>query len=87
LPVLRAVSTCAPRLDVEISARIWDVVVFEGDSALIRAAVAVFAKFEGRLYGDKAQIMRELAVEGQGPWPLGDVEEFMATMRNIGKVD
>src|ERR1700760_1777363 len=91
IPVLRAVASCSPRVGIEISARIWDVVVFEGDAALIRAAVAVLAKLESRLYGDRLEILKELSVDDEDAmvqkWILGETEDFMATMKEMGKVD
>jgi hypothetical protein len=89
LPILRALTVCSPRVGVELSARIWDVVVFEGDSAMIRAAVTVLARLEGRLYGDRTGILKELAVdeEVEEAWSVGDVEEFIGVMREMGKVE
>ena len=85
-PIIHALATASPRLSVEFASRIWDVAVFEGDSALVRAAVAVLAKLEGRLYGSGEEIMSEL--EDGGAWELGsDVDEWMACVREIGRAD
>jgi hypothetical protein len=89
LPILKAITISSSRINIEVAARIWDVAVFEGDSALIRATVAVLAKLEGKLYGDRATILKELSVstESVESWGLGDIEELMETMKETGKVD
>ncbi|KAJ9645313.1 hypothetical protein H2199_003319 [Coniosporium tulheliwenetii] len=58
---------CA-ELGVEITSRVWDVYVFEGDRALVRAVVGVLTCLEGRLYGSKEEVLEVLRVGG------GDVE-------------
>lgn len=67
--------------------RIWDVWVFEGDKALIRAAVAVFGRLEGKLYGSKEEVLALLGWMNEKGWDLGSEEEFMEGVREAGKVE
>lgn len=65
-----------------------DVYVFEGDKTLVRAAVAVLACLEGRLYGSGDEILRVMEGGGEnGKWELGSEEEFMVCVRDMGKVE
>ncbi|KAI9728985.1 MAG: hypothetical protein M1828_000070 [Chrysothrix sp. TS-e1954] len=49
-------SLLTSRLTPSEAARAWDVMVFEGDNAVIRAAVGVLGRLEGRLYGDPDEV-------------------------------
>lgn len=69
------------------AARVWDLYVFEGDKALIRAAVAVLAKLEPKLYGKRDEVLDLLGWGNEGRWELGSEEEFVASVRDAGKVD
>lgn len=73
---------CA-ELGVEIASRVWDVYVFEGDRALVRAVVGMLSVLEGRLYGSKEEVLQVLG----GTWNVGTADEFMAGMRSAGKVE
>lgn len=67
--------------------RIWDIWVFEGDKALVRAAVGVLGKLEGKLYGDKEAILGVLGWMNEGRWEVGTEEVFVEAVREAGKVD
>jgi len=71
---------------MDIASRIFDVYAFEGDAALIRAAVGTLAKLEGRLYGSRGEILEILGSAKGGPWDLGKEDDFMMVMREMGKV-
>lgn len=68
--------------------RIWDVVVFEGDDALVRGVVGVFAALEFQLYTSKEEVMALLGWQGKGFHAVvqapGGVEEFMVRLREAG---
>jgi hypothetical protein len=78
---------CSQKFGMDIASRIWDVYAFEGDKALVRAAVGVLARLEGRLYGNKQEILDVLGSSASGAWDLGPEDEFMAIVREMGKVD
>ncbi|KAK3701072.1 hypothetical protein LTR37_015634 [Vermiconidia calcicola] len=67
--------------------RIWDIFVFEGDKALVRAAVAALGKLEGSLYGSRDEILDILSWRNEKGWDVGSEEEFMKAVREAGKVD
>ncbi|KAK3699517.1 hypothetical protein LTR37_016386 [Vermiconidia calcicola] len=67
--------------------RIWDIFVFEGDKALVRAAVAVLGKLEGSLYCSRDEILDILSWRNEKAWDVGSEEEFMKAVREAGKVD
>ncbi|KAJ9663454.1 hypothetical protein H2201_005662 [Coniosporium apollinis] len=77
---------CA-ELGLEITSRVWDVYVFEGDRALVRAVVGVLTCLEGRLYGSKEEVLEVLRVGEGETWRVGSADEFMAGMRSAGKVE
>jgi hypothetical protein len=76
-PLLHALVFASPRLGLDISSRVWDVVAFESDAGLVRAAVAVLERLEGRLYGGHwDEACRELgAAAGVGEEPYGCWDE------------
>ena len=78
---------CSQKFGMDIASRIFDVYVFEGDAALIRASVGTLAKLEGRLYGSHHEILELLGSAQSSPWDLGKEDEFMAMMREMGKVE
>lgn len=47
-------------LPFEACARLWDVVILEGDSFLFRAALAILAALEPRLFFPERQELLEL---------------------------
>jgi hypothetical protein len=78
---------CSQKFGMDIASRIWDVYVFEGDKALVRAAVGTLAKLEGRLYGSREEILAVLGSAVNGQWDLGPEDEFIQLVRDMGKVD
>jgi hypothetical protein len=84
-PMLRSLF-CSQKFGMDIASRIWDVYVFEGDKALVRAAVGILAKLEGRLYGNKQEILDVLG-SSSGTCDLGTEDSFMKIVREMGKVD
>ena len=70
----------------DVASRIWDVYVFEGDKVLVRAAVGVLTRLEGRLWGDREEVLAELGWENSGVWRLGGEEVVMRAVREAGKV-
>lgn len=69
---------------VDIASRIWDVYCFEGDSFLVRTAVAVLTVLESKLYGSRDEILDVLGW-GAPVWELGKEDEFMDIVRSAGK--
>ena len=73
-------------LGLENAVRVWDVMVFDGDSMVIRTAVGVLTALEGRLYGNKEEV---LDVLGWGrekrEWEVGNEEDFIKCVRAAGK--
>jgi Rab-GTPase-TBC domain len=83
-PLLEALIFASPRLSIDIATRLWDIFAFEADVAVVRAAVAVLACLEGRLYGGRLdEVCREVDSCGEGWWPLGGVDGFVARMREV----
>lgn len=77
----------AYHLPLEHASRVWDIFVFEGDKALVRAAVAVLGRLEGKLYGTREEVLDLLGWRNEKRWDLGNEEEFIAAVREAGKVD
>lgn len=72
-------------ISLDNASRIWDVVVFEGDSILVRAAVAFFGSLESKLHG-VSNDQEVLAVLGEGFGAEGMKEEdWIAAVRSAGK--
>ena len=76
-------------LGVDVASRVWDVMIFDGDTAIIRTVVAALGALEAKLYGDRSEI---LGVLGWGATGVGgDIglgigeEEFMGKVRAVGK--
>lgn len=75
-------------LGVETASRVWDVMVFDGDSVIIRTAVALLGTLENKLYGGEAEVMSALGWGGgseKGMWNVGSEEDFMVRVRSAGK--
>lgn len=70
-------------LSLDNATRLWDVMVFEGDAVLVRAAVAYLLILEGKLLGltEQADICR-VVKDG-----LGELqeEEWVVLLRSAGK--
>jgi hypothetical protein len=77
----------AYNLPPEHVSRLWDIFVFEGDKTLIRAAVAILGKLEGKLYGSREGILELVGWQNQKTWDLGIDEDFISAVRDAGKVD
>ncbi|EMC91353.1 hypothetical protein BAUCODRAFT_39523 [Baudoinia panamericana UAMH 10762] len=77
----------AYNLSPEHVGRIWDIFVFEGDKALVRAAVAVLGRLEGKLYGAREEILDLISWRNEEKWDVGSVNEFIKAVRDAGKVD
>ncbi len=76
------------RCGIESAARIWDIFVFEGDRALIRAAVGVLLALESRLWGDREEVLDTLGWKKAAPvWDLGGEESVISFVREAGKAD
>lgn len=62
--------------------------VFEGDDALVRGVVGVFAALESHLYTSRGEVLALLGWQGKGSraalQAAGGVEEFMARLREAG---
>ncbi|KAL8861099.1 MAG: hypothetical protein Q9178_002612 [Gyalolechia marmorata] len=72
-------------LGVEAASRVWDVMIFDGDAAVVRSVVGVMGWLEGRLYGSREEVLGVLGWRGGG-WGVGkDVEGFMKLVRDAGK--
>ncbi|KAK2628355.1 hypothetical protein QTJ16_003001 [Diplocarpon rosae] len=71
-------------LSLDHATRLWDVMVFEGDSTLVRSAVALLLHCEARLFGvhTRAEVGRILA---GGLQPGTGEEEWMTWVRAAGK--
>lgn len=85
--MLRTLFCCARDPDVGMPSRVMDVYVFEGDRALVRAAVGVLLWLEGRLYGGREEVLGLLGWAGRERWGVGCEEEFMRGVRAAGKVE
>lgn len=68
----------------DITSRIWDIYSFEGDSILVRTAVAIMAVLESKLYGDQHDVLRILGWNA-GILPLGKDDDFIAAVRSAGR--
>ena len=70
-------------LSLDNATRLWDVMVFDGDAILVRAAVAYLIAIEGKLFGaNNAQEVCEIIRAGLGD--MGE-DEWMTGLRNAGK--
>lgn len=73
-------------LGLENVVRVWDVMVFDGDSMLIRTAVAALTALEGRLYGSKKEVLDVLGWgREERVWDVGNEEDFINCVRAAGK--
>ena len=63
----------------------WDVIVFDGDAAVVRTVVGILGRLEGRLYGSRAEVLGVLGWGGGGWGVDRDVEAFIRTVRAAGK--
>ncbi|KAK4546133.1 hypothetical protein LTR36_002270 [Oleoguttula mirabilis] len=77
----------AYNLPPEHVSRVWDIFVFEGDKALVRAAVAVLGRLESKLYGSKEEILDLVSWSNKKAWDVGTEDGFIRAVREAGKVD
>ena len=77
----------AYNLPHEYVARIWDIFVFEGDKALIRAAVAILSHLESKLYGSREEVLQLIGWMNLEHFPVESGDAFINVMREAGKVD
>lgn len=71
---------------VDVTSRLWDVYSFEGDSFLVRTAVAILMMLESKLYGSRNEVLDILGWNAS-VYPLGRDDEFMAFVRSAGKAE
>jgi hypothetical protein len=70
-------------LSLDNATRLWDVMVFEGDSVLIRGCVAFLTAMEGKLFGaESARQVYDIVREGLDH--LGE-EEWMKYVKDAGR--
>ncbi|KAI4168979.1 MAG: hypothetical protein LQ343_006010 [Gyalolechia ehrenbergii] len=72
-------------LGIEAASRVWDVMVFDGDAAIVRTVVGVMGWLEARLFGSREEVMAVLGWRGGGWGIEKDVEGFMRLVRDAGK--
>jgi hypothetical protein len=97
-----AARNTAKGLSLPLVQRLWDIIVFDGDAAIIRACVGILAAKESALYGSRRDVMEILGWNGslrlgediRGGDGSGDlakeeeaVESVMGIVRGIGKED
>lgn len=68
---------------LDVTFRIWDVMLFEGDSFMFRVALATLAKLEPYLYGSKDEIMAQLQSD---KLQRESEDEFMDAVRQVLRV-
>lgn len=75
--------------------RLWDVWVFEGDAVLVRAAIALFASKENKLYGTstkeevcsvlRGDVEKRLSGSSEVSAVSMDEEDWMRLVRDAGR--
>ncbi|KAI0136182.1 rab-GTPase-TBC domain-containing protein [Xylariales sp. AK1849] len=75
-----------PNLSLDECTRLWDVYVFEGDSVLVRAAIALLMDREGALLAANncPEIIKALSKSGQET-TQGREDQWMSRVRDAGK--
>ena len=83
-PMMRTLFVNGLRL--ESAVRVWDIMVFDGDSMVIRTAVGVLTALERKLYGSKKEVLGVLGwrFEETG-WDVGNEDDFIKYVRAAGK--
>lgn len=70
-------------LSLDNATRLWDVMVFEGDAVLVRAAVAFLTLLEGKLFGAQSEAdVCDIVRNGIGQV---DEDDWIAAVRGAGK--
>ncbi|KAI9674433.1 MAG: hypothetical protein M1817_001771 [Caeruleum heppii] len=82
-PMFRTLFTAG--LSMDIVSRVWDCWVFEGDTFLVRTAVAVLARLEQVLYGRAEEVLGVLGWHAQDAWDVGREDDFLRFVRAVGK--
>lgn len=59
-----------PGLPLDLALRLWDVLVFDGDSMIIRSCVGILTCLESQLYGSRAEVLQVLGWGGKEGWSL-----------------
>lgn len=73
-------------LGLENAVRVWDIMVFDGDSMVIRTAVGVLTALEGKLYGSKEEALGVLGWRlEETEWDVGNEDDFIKYVRAAGK--
>ena len=72
-------------LGIEAASRVWDVMAFDGDAAVVRSVVGVIGWLQPRLFGTRKEVMEVLGWRGGGWAVEKDVEGFMKLVRDAGK--
>jgi hypothetical protein len=73
-------------LGIEIASRVWDIMMLDGDAAVVRAAAAWLGALEGKLYGTREEVLSVVGWGGMGWAGCGaGVEDFMQGLRSVGK--
>ncbi|KAG4440366.1 hypothetical protein IFR05_004159 [Cadophora sp. M221] len=70
-------------LSLDNATRLWDVMVFEGDAVLVRAAVAYLTELEGKLFGARSE-GEVCAIVEEGLGSLNE-DQWMSDVRGAGK--
>lgn len=72
---------------IEVASRVWDIMMLDGDAALVRTAAAGLGALEGKLYGNREEVSSVVGWGGTGWAGCGGpgVEEFIQRLRSVGK--
>lgn len=81
-PVLA--SRFTQHLRVDVINRVWDIMMFEGDAFLLRAALGTISIVEHRLYGSSAEVLQELGWNAP-VLEVGDEDVFIKRVRDALK--
>lgn len=89
-----AATTRSAGISLPLALRLWDIIVFDGDSAIIRTCMGLLAARESALYGEREEVLAILGWGGELGLPLaaeGDeeegVEKVIGIVRDVGKED
>lgn len=71
---------------MDVAARVWDVMVFDGDAVVVRTAVGVLGALEGLLYVGRDEVRKVLGWSRERrSWDVGGEEAFLQRVRWVGK--
>jgi hypothetical protein len=79
-------------IPIALALRLWDIVVFDGDGAIIRVCMGLVAAKEMSLYGSRDEVLSILGWGGDldlGPEAEGEdgLERIITIIRDVGKDD